>query len=407
MYTRYETHQLTPAEQALFGMETVVALMDPDLNGVVINHPDNGLLAGDRLRSRINPYFDPNRPRGIDNRPYTYAFTDDHNAEQSIYLTERNQRQEIGQVGRDIGIIATLSAQLPAFAGADETTKRRYYHALEIVIGEHDHVRNPDKKAAVEELEIALESLKNRGIDATPRARSAALKAASRLAERDADVYGKLRVSGERRQALDDELKSDTIVKDRLRDIAENSQSIAESPEEFLYYARQRLTKPGNLTVNNAWHHREEPDSWQQLVLAQNGWERLFGSLMRPMSKLAGEIKRELRSKQDEMIALYTADLLHLEDLIDLSMIGDDYTELGKSLQGILFEAEELLLGEKAAEAIEAAKRYRFMLRYRTLPGKPVPPQWYGGLPGIRTAPLPVEPSQYDADPFSRTLFER
>lgn len=401
MYTRYGTYELTPGERETFSKDEVSIIYDENLNGVVINHPENGLLAGDRLRSRKNPHFDPQQPVSTVNRPLTFMFTDDHNAEQSVRLAEVRRAGEGSRLQQILGELSIIGMTLPKMNEADDNTRNRYGASLSRIVDEQRRVLNLHKRQAATELEEGLTILRDRGQDVSPEVSNRILKAVESYSERDTELARQQQANRERQQQLKFEFSADRMVKNAMKSISKSRSSITEDPEAFLNEARKRLTKPGALTVNNAWYHREEEDSWKQLVLAQEGWEPLYGALMHPMSALAGEAMTASADKHELLLGKYTLRLLALEDVIDVSMIGGDYDDLAISLRGILFDTEDQLINARIPEAIKTAQKYRFLLRYRTLPGNEPPEEWYGGLPGIRTGAEPVELSEKEKeDPF-------
>ncbi len=177
-------------------------------------------------------------------------------------------------------------------------------------------------------------------------------------------------------------MKAITLKVSHLRRLGAKGGRIADDETQFLNLARRRVTKPGLLTVNNAYVHRNDTDSWEYLIRAQEGFEPIYGALMKPMSCLANETRKSVRACPELAVGRYALLLADLEDLVDVaSMVSKNYTELAIKLQQIVFNAEEMVLGEDFKGAVKAAKEYRYLLRYRTERGEPAPTEWYSPLP--------------------------
>lgn len=385
-YYKRGEYKLNRQQQLLFGLDRVSARFDQLGNGIVINSPENQLLAGDRIRSRRNPNFNPQEPISNENQQLLYSLTDDYNALLSARLAELRQSDESQTMQSRIGILAIVGAQFPKLNQEKPSETVRYEQAIGSILHEDRYVLNLSKQQAKMDLELVIEKLRNRF--ETPKNLGALImRAAQHYRQRERQLVGSADASRQRQSSLQREFAGDKIARNSLAAMSDQYR-IDKAPTLFKQMASTRQSKPGNLTVSNAWFHRGDENAWKQMVLAQDGWEALYGPMMRPLSMLSNESIVGLSMNQDVKVGHYALLLSSLEDVIDLSMIGGDYDRLAWQLQNQLFKVEELLLNGVTNEkffrdAIKAARDYRFLLRYRTLPGSPPPQEWYGGLAGI------------------------
>lgn len=401
MYYRLEAHQLPDDKEKEFGLSDVSALFDDYRNGIIINHPDNGILAGDRIRGRKNPHFKKGQEEGPSNQKYIYSLTDDLGAELSVRMAEKRRSEESDILTERFGLLTTIGLSLPQLEQASGTTRERYRQSLEHIVVHDGRVLNPEKKQARDDIKDALERFKERGFGTPAITRSRIIGALANTDHRLTDLAHQKIANRERQAGLEVEKRADQMVKQIFRILAHDHPVIAKDSGNFLLEAVRRTTKPGVLTVNNAWYHRSNPDSMANMVLAQDGWENLYAPLMRPMNILSSKTAEELKEQGIAVVfGKYALMLTSLEDLIDLSMVGGDYTSLAWQLQEQLFKVEELLVNARWEELPKAAARYKDLLRYRVMPGGEVPEQWYSGLPGIKSGKEPYKSKTKRTDPF-------
>lgn len=389
MYYLPGSYELTEPEQKLFGMSKVDVHYDAYYsNAIVLNQPSNGLLAGSRLVSRTNQHFKKDLDESISNRRFTYSITDDHNAWQMVRLVESRISSEQTDLEQRIGTLAYLGANLPQLQSAEPAVQEQYVHSLERFLLRDKRALSDDKKMAAAEIEYALDKMVTRGHVIPSTTRSHVLHAAGHYAERNFKLFRQQRTNEERRARLKQEFRADQYVKNQMRAIALGKSAIQENPEDFLELARQRRTKPGVLSVNNAWYHRHEENSWASYLQAQDAWEELSGLMMWPMNNLAGErVKGLERLGKEVVFGHYVLMLTSLEDVVDLSKVGGEYTWLGNAIQAQLFRTEELMINGQFSEMHKAAETLRKLVPYRVLlptgkdPSFQPPPEWYGGLP--------------------------
>ncbi len=391
MSERYGVYELKPVEAELLGgISEVTTIIDEYGNGAVINKPENGIAAGDRIRTIYNFRFDEEKPAGPDNPRYIHWLTDDYNAAQSVRIAEAKRQDEAGRMQAASGVTTIVTSYLPRFAEMSATHKQHYIEALERLASDDERAINPHKRRAVDQAEGSSRLLTSTGSNVPTIVDRKLTNALDEFDERARELDQQAANNRERSDRLQQETRLDLDARLRLKLYGEMTLSVAEHPEDFLYVASRRRTKPGVLTVNNAWYHREDEDSWQRMIVAQEGFEEIYGLLMKPMSQLAAARQRDMRQDPDKFVGLYGDRLAALMSVIDLANIGGDYTTLSERLQELVFDTDELLFSENFGQTLKTARLYRFLLRYRILPGEEVPVQWYGGLPGIRSGRDPV-----------------
>lgn len=399
MYWYPATHELSPGQQKTFGLDKVDVLYDGNLNAIVLNQKGNGLLAGSRLLSQIDPHYRSGSEPSNAHRRLRWSLTDDHNAWQMVRLVESRIAGEQTELEQRVGTLAYLGASLPRLQTAEAGVQEKYVKSLEFFLVRDKRVFNDDKKAATAEIESALQHMVDRGHVIPSAMRSHVLHAAGHYAARGNSLIKQLHANRERRVWLEREFRADTDIKSELRALALGKTAIHYHAEDFLELARQRRTKPGALSVNNAWFHRREENSWANYLLAQDGWEEFYGPMMWPMSNLAGEhVKKLEKLGKNAVFGHYVVMLCALDDVIDLSMIGGDYDKLAQSLQDVSFLTQELMIAGNFSGMRKSAETFRRLLRYRVLKtSQQPPPEWYGGLP---PKPRPSRNSLSD-DPFA------
>ncbi len=390
MYYKLRQFELSDRDQQAYGADDLTVMMDEHANGYVINHSSNGLRAGDRVRSRRS---------STDPDALTFSFTDDHTTQQSIRLAEAGRSREHSQIHNILGQLSIVNLTLPRLQAGD-TTVDRYESSLRQIALDEQSAINPSKKQAVADLEQAIAALAARGHEVPAAAKDASRRAAIEFSAREADLARQRETNRERSTNLDYELRNDRMTRQRLATLALKHASISDAPDSFLREASNRITKPGNLTVNNAWYNRNQDTSWSQLILAEEGWEPLYGSLMRPISSLERQPVKKHKRSPGLLLARYSARLLALEDVIDLSRIGGDYDALADDLMEQLFKIEDLVINDQITQSKSAASEYKFLLRYRARPGDSPPEQWYGGLPNIRSGRETSDNLPVPDDPF-------
>lgn len=399
----YGTYELSESQQAKFGIEQVSAMYEGMFPQYVINHPENGVLAGDRILTWKNIHFDRDQPASPHNREFVSALTDDYSAEVSINAAERRRERERNRLQNTIVHLADMAFQLSK-SHFDPVSRERAKASLTILAGHDARAFDPDKRLAVDDMERLIRLVDSRGSKVPDISREKLERVMVRMSRRDLRLERQTRVNSDRLDNLQFALAADHVAKLALNALSTSVPSINLAPETrdlFLKHARTRTTKPGNLSVNNAWYHRDDADSWIQLRNAQIVFEGVYPDLMRAMSALSNETKDGWDEDPEAAYAQYLLALAATEDAIDISGIGGDYNTLGYKLLNYVFAAEELLMERRFIPAIELAKEYKDFLRYRALPGHPAPKNWYTLLDGVKTKPDPFQFSQEILDnPF-------
>lgn len=408
-YPYRSRYELTEREQKIFGLREVSIMTDGDTgSGAVLNHPENEFLAGDLLTTRKNPHYDPDLPTSSSNRYLTTAFSDGYNVALSNTLAGARIASENRNLDTVTGTFAVIAASLPQLHGIDESTRTTVERSLRSVADEFAGVFNTQKKTAIEEIEQAYDALSGRHVNAPKIAKWHVMKAAELLLSRQTALRSQTTVNEQRHSRQRRESQADEMAKRDLSTLYEAHGTIANHEDRFIKIAHTRFFKPGNLTVNNVWYRRNDPDSIQYLRVAQEGFEPLYGFLMKPMSQLAAEPYKKIAEsveQQGALAAKYCMKLVKLEDVVDMVIrVGKDYESLGERLRETVFHVEQMLLDGSFKEAIQTAKDYRMLLRYRALLGGTTTQQrddeevleqakevWYGELPELPTYRMPSD----------------
>lgn len=415
-YPRLTEYELTPQEEAVFQAETATAFTDPETGAGVIA-AGNGFLSGDLLRTDRNPNYDPEQPPSTANRRLRYTLTDGYNADLALEYAGNSIRRESRHLTGRLGQLALATSALEQLNHTDINKQTRTRHALENILRSETGARDPKKQAALERIELAVTLLRERHGNNSGLSMRRIMQAAAFLQERQADVERTKDVNREKLRFRQQEINADTIARESLVKLCGMYDRVADFEQRYAGVARERFFKPGNLTVNNGWYRRHQADSAHYVRLACEGFEPLYGFLMKPMSQLARTRQKEVEGVDDvraAFVAHYGEKLVDLEQVIDsIHAIGGDYAKLSERLQEQNFKVEQTLLDGDPVAAIKLAADYRTLLRYRAFlgyKGRDRDPDdvieealtvWYGSLPGTEPRHDRRElPDEIKKDPF-------
>lgn len=355
---------LTKREQRLSALSEAEVYQEPDTgNGWVLNLPANRQLAGDVIMMRRNPHFEVAGRPSADQR-FTHTLTDLHNAGQAVRLHRQSLEGEAAQLRQDVALLNLVREKLDDWNGWSSQDYDLYSSLIEVVASGHVRVLDPAKMRALEQL---LGS--RRFIDSLGRPNPGAVSwrlpvAVENLNARSQVVQKQFAGNSQRRAWVSQCYGEEMQVVRKLADLASRYDCLGDCESDFLSLAQKIRFKPHVQAVNHAWRTIGQPDSGRVLRHGLLVFGGLYGGIMRPFSIVASTSQAELAQLSTEELEALIGMVVDAGVMLRLIRFGSAYGELASILIANLRNLPANLNERQFARAINAAKEFRYSLRY-------------------------------------------